>query len=243
MELKDWILLLHPTIAVIIIFPAMGVALNLALQTRQRRLEIAKAGKSKIPAVGAAHVRFGQLLTGSVVAVVLIALAHGIFSHIAEKQIWNKNSWQVLSICLWFAATIASLVFLYRAKTRLWRGVFATLTGMGLIVLGSQDGVYRKTDYWYISHYYYGIAAACLAIFSLAILRDIYQDKSNRWRKTHIVVSSLMLLLFIGQAVTGTISLLEIPLSWQKPYVQKLYQEKCTQNPCLIKAAPNSISK
>ncbi len=28
------------------------------------------------------------------------------------------------------------IVFLYRAKQRLWKGVFATLTGAGLVVLG-----------------------------------------------------------------------------------------------------------
>ncbi len=42
---------------------------------------------------------------------------------------------------------------------------------IALIILGSQDGIYRKTEQWYISHYYYGITAALLMIFSLAIVR------------------------------------------------------------------------
>ncbi|PSB01830.1 DUF4079 domain-containing protein [Merismopedia glauca] len=236
MESRDLILLLHPAIAVIIVFPLIGIVVNRALQTRQRRLEILREGKSKIPAVGLEHVQVGRWLTGSVVGIVLVALANDVLGNIVDKQVWTQSPLQVVSICLLFAATIASLAFLYRAKTRLWRGVFATLTGMGLVVLGSQDGVYRKTDYWYVSHYYYGITAALLMIFSLAILRDIYQDKSHRWRNIHIILNSIALLFFLGQAITGTQALLEVPLSWQEPYVQKLYEQKCDRKPCIIQA-------
>nr|WP_322744216.1 MULTISPECIES: hypothetical protein [unclassified Coleofasciculus] len=31
----------------------------------------------------------------------------------------------------------------------MWRGIFATLTGAGLVILGSQDGVFRRTNEWY----------------------------------------------------------------------------------------------
>ncbi len=132
---------------------------------------------------------------------------------------WNKTPFQVIFILLLFAATIASLVFLYRAKQRLWRAVFATLAGAGLVILGCQDGVYRRTNEWYWSHYYIGITAALLMIFSLAIVQDIYQDKSNRWRIVHTILNCIALLLFIGQGMTGTRDLLEIPLSWQEPYI------------------------
>lgn len=49
MELKDVILLLHPAIAVIVVFPLIGIVVNRALQVRQRRLQTATDGKSKIP--------------------------------------------------------------------------------------------------------------------------------------------------------------------------------------------------
>jgi hypothetical protein len=109
-----------------------------------------------------------------------------------------------------FAATIASLVFLYRAREQHWRGIFATLTGMGLVVLGCQDGVFRRTNEWYWSHYYIGITSALLMVFSLAIVEDIYQDRSNRWRNVHIILNCIALLLFIGQGMTGTRDLFEI---------------------------------
>ena len=122
-------------------------------------------------------------------------------------------------ITLLFVATIASLVFLYKAKKKHWRAIFATLTGMGIVILGCQDGVFRRTNEWYWSHYYYGIAASLLMVFSLAIVPEIYRDKSNKWRIIHTAVNTFALLLFIGQGMTGVRDLLEIPLSWQKPFV------------------------
>jgi hypothetical protein len=57
-------------------------------------------------------------------------------------------------------------------------------------------------------------------IFSLAIIQDIYQDRRNRWRTVHVVLNCVALVLFIGQGITGTRDLLEIPLSWQEQHIQ-----------------------
>jgi len=52
----------------------------------------------------------------------LIALAYSIyFKSILEKNLWEKSPSQVVFIALMFAATIASLVFLYQARLKLWR--------------------------------------------------------------------------------------------------------------------------
>ncbi len=239
MEFRDTLELVHPVFVVVVVFPLIGIVVNRAWQVRQRRLQTATAGKSKIPpVVGQEHVQLGRLLTGAVVGVALIALANDILGNILDNQIWRKDAFQVLCIGLLFAATIASLVLLYRAQQRRWRGVFATLTGMGLIVLGCQEGVYRKTDHWYVSHYYYGMAAAMLMIFALAILPEIYKDRTNRWRRVHIVLNCIALLIFLGQGMTGTQNLLEIPLSWQEHYVQQLYEQHCDTKSCTIQAAP-----
>ena len=67
---KDIVLLLHPVIAVLVVFPLIGMVVRMAWQTRQRRLEVKAANKSKIPpGVGQEHVQLGRWLTGSVVAV------------------------------------------------------------------------------------------------------------------------------------------------------------------------------
>ncbi|MGI8504465.1 MAG: DUF4079 domain-containing protein [Hassallia sp.] len=243
MELKDVILLLHPAIAVIVVFPLIGIVVNRALQVRQRRLQTATDGKSKIPpVVGQEHVKLGRWLTGSVVGIVLLALAFDIYGNILEKQLWTKAPFQVILLTLFFVAAIASLALLYKAGDRKWRAIFATLSGIALVVLGCQDGIYRKTDTWYFSHYYYGITVALLMIFSLAILPEIYKDKTNRWRQIHIALNTLALLLFLGQAITGPLGLLEVPLSWQESYVQKLYEQQCNIKPCTIQA-PNVPNK
>ncbi|MBN4000575.1 DUF4079 domain-containing protein [Nostoc sp. LPT] len=242
MEFRDAILLLHPAIAVLVVFPLIGVIVNRALQVRQRRLQTLAIGKSKIPpTVGQEHTQLGRWLTGAVVGIVLIAFAYDIFGNILDNQVWIKAPFQVVFIGLLFMAVIASLYLLYQAKQKNWRAIFATLTGIALVVLGCQDGIYRKTDQWYISHYYYGLTSALLMIFSLSILPDIYKDKTNRWRKIHIIVSCLALLLFIGQGITGTRSLLEVPLTWQEHYINMLYKQKCDTKSCTIQ--PLSLPK
>lgn len=220
MGAKDYFGLLHPAIAVFFVFPLIGMVVNFAWQTRQRRLQTQTGDKSKIPpVVGKEHLNLGRWLTGAVVGVALLGLAFPIFSKFLTNQTWTQEQFRVIFVIAMFVAAIASLVLLYRARTPLWRGVFATLTGAGLVILGCQPEIFRRTNEWYASHYYIGISAALLMIFSLAIVQDIYKDRSNRWRVIHTVLNCIALLLFVGQAMTGTRDLLEIPLSWQEPYI------------------------
>ncbi len=243
-SIKDVILLLHPVLAVIVVFPLIGIVVNRALQVRQRRQQTVGEGKSKIsPVVGQEHVQLGRWLSGSVVGVNLVALANEIFGNIVDHQVWKKAPFQVVLIGLMFAATIVTFALLYRVQDRRWRGIFATLSGMGLVILGYQHGVYRNTDHWYMSHYFYGTTASLLMIFSLAILRDIYQDRTNRWRNVHITLNSFAVILFLGQGITGTQALLEIPLAWQEPYLNELSKQKCNIQPCTIQAAPSLPAK
>lgn len=220
MSPEHFLILIHPAFAVILVFPLIGIAVNLAWQTRQRRLQIKEGAKSKIPAVvGREHVSIGNWLAGTVVGITLLGLAYPLIlgkgGLIAKFQRGNMETFPAIFISLMFLATIVSLVLLYRSRQKHWRGIFATLTGMGIIILGSQPGVYRRTDEWFWSHYYYGIVAALLMIFSLAIVEDIYQDRSQRWRYVHIILNCLALLLFIGQGFTGTRDLFEIGLYLQ----------------------------
>jgi hypothetical protein len=234
MNLEDITGLIHPTLAVAFVFPLIGIVVHYAWQTRQRRLHAKENGKSKIPpTVGSEHVKLGRWLSNSVVGIALIGLAYPLFTKMAQNQVWMQDSFRAWFVVLMFGVTIASLILLNRASTKLWRAVFATLTGMGLIVLGSQPEIFRRgeiydftnrqwfTNEWYISHYYFGILAALLMIFSLAIIPDIYKDRTNRWRTTHVILNCLAVLLFVGQGMTGTRDLLEIPLSWQETHLYK----------------------
>ncbi len=218
MNTIDLLRLVHPAIAVVYVFPMIGIVAYFALQTRQRRMAVIAQEKSKIPpVVGQEHVKLGRWLAASVVGVALLGLAHPIIKTLIRSNAWTENRFQVIFIVLMYVLTIASLVFLYRARAQQWRGIFATLASMGLIVLGCQDGVFRRTPEWFMSHYYYGMVAAVLMIISVAILPDI--SKSLVWRRVHIFLNVVALLFFIGQGITGSRDLLEIPLSWQEPAV------------------------
>ncbi|MGF1601024.1 MAG: DUF4079 domain-containing protein [Thermosynechococcaceae cyanobacterium] len=229
MALDDIILLLHPALAVVVVFPLIGMVLNRAWLTRTRRLETTAGSKSKIPpAVGSEHLQLGRWLTGMVTGLTLVGLAYPIGSNIINQKLWTTNLFQVIFIVLMFVATIGTLVLLYRARVWYWRAIFATLSSLGVIILGFQDGVYRRDNEWLVSHFYYGITATVLMIFSLAIVQEIYRDRSQTWRRVHIAVNCFATLLFLGQGITGTRDLLEIPLSWQKPHIYRCDFEKQT---------------
>ena len=230
MELQDTLALLHPAIAILVVFPLIGIVLNRALLTRQRRLQVADGEKSKIPpVVGSEHVAIGNWLSRSVVGVALLGMAYPIFSKMLSNDTLTKEPFRVFFASAIFLLSIACFTLLFKARVKLWRGIFATFTGMGLIILGSQPEIYRRDNEWFVSHYYYGITAALLMIFSVAIVQDIYQDKQNRWRTAHIILNCFALLLFIGQGMTGARDLLEIPLNWQEHYI---YQCDFTNKTC-----------
>ncbi|MDY7014435.1 MAG: DUF4079 domain-containing protein [Cyanobacteriota bacterium] len=226
MNAKQWAIILHPAITVIFVFPLIGMVVNFAWQTRQRRLQtVVEGGKSKIPpVVGREHVRIGRWLTGGVVGTSLVAIAYSITTKgFIEENLFATSPISSLFILFMFAATIASLVLLYRAREKQWRAVFATLSSLGLLILGYLDllgvveksFVFRRDNEWYVSHFYYGTLAAILMIVSLAIVQEIYQDRSNRWRNLHIILNCIALLLFMGQGITGARDLFEI--GWWTP--------------------------
>lgn len=88
MDFNDALTIVHPAIAVFFVFPLIGIVANFAWQTRQQRLQNAAGNKSKIPpVVGSEHNRFGKLLSGSVVGLALLGIAHPIFKHILTDKI------------------------------------------------------------------------------------------------------------------------------------------------------------
>lgn len=229
MTTADWFRIIHPAIAVAFVYPLIGIVVHYAWQTRQRRLQLVEAKAQKAaggsdaapkqpkipPTVGAEHVQIGRWLTGAVVGLSLVGLAYPITKYLMREDIWSKSPFQVIFVVAMFGLTIATLACLYRAQGKLQRILFTTLPSAGLIILGLQDGVFRRTNEWFISHYYYGIVASLLMIASLAILPEIY--KSLAWRRVHIALNCLALLLFVGQGITGARDLFEIGLYMSPP--------------------------
>jgi hypothetical protein len=222
MELEDIFALVHPAIAVIVVFPLIGIVINRAWLVRQRRLQVADGEKSKIPPiVGSEHVAIGNWLSISVVGVALLGMADPIFSRFLKNDTFSKEPLRALFVIAIFFVVITSFILVFKSKIKIWRNVFAGLTSIGLVVLGAQPEVFRRDSEWFFSHYYYGIVAAILMIISVVITQDIYKDKQNRWRNIHIILNCFALLLFMGQGMTGTRDLLSVPYSWQKTYLGK----------------------
>ena len=207
--ITTWI---HPILAVIWVFPLIGIVCYFSWQTRQRRLAIAAGNKSKInPKVGLEHVNIGRWLAGSVVGLSLIGLLHPtITKGFIKQELMKYDPFLGFFVIAVFILTTASCVFLYRAKTKIWRGTFAILTSMGFIILGSQKWIYHRNNEWYISHYYYGLIATILMVISLTVVQEIYKDKSQKWRKAHIILNIVATILFVGQGFTGVRDVAEI---------------------------------
>ncbi|MDA0258729.1 MAG: DUF4079 family protein, partial [Cyanobacteria bacterium] len=70
MTALDWLWILHPALAVLLVYPLIGMVVRLAWQTRQRRLAQVKHP----PSVGADHSAIGRWLAAAVVLIVLVAL-------------------------------------------------------------------------------------------------------------------------------------------------------------------------
>lgn len=210
----DWLWILHPFLAVVLIYPLIGVVVRLAVQTRARRLQ-----KQKLPVtVGRDHSDLGRWLAAAVVVVVLIALSVVIGTKAPLVQ-FEGGLARAIQLLLVLFGTIVSLHALWRCKRPVLRLAFSLITWAGVLGLGAQPEVWRLSDnpftpaFWQ-SHYWAGVGVTGLMLFSLGARAEILRD--IRVRRLHVTANVLAALLFLTQGLTGTRDLLEIPLSWQK---------------------------
>lgn len=213
----DWLWILHPLLMVVIAYPLLGIVLYLARRTRLRRL-----GRSRLPvSSGAEHTDLGRGLAVAVVAITLLALVVVISTKAPLPQ-FAGGPGRLALLALVAVGTALALASLLRVRAAALRAVFALLTWVGMLGLGSQPEVWRLSDdplspgFWQ-SHYWGGAGLIGLLLFSVAARPEI--QRSLRWRRLHLSANVLAALLFVTQAATGTRDLLEIPLSWQKPTI------------------------
>jgi hypothetical protein len=101
MTTVDWLWLLHPALAVALVYPLRGATLQLAIQTRHRRLNQSKASVTS----GAEHSALGRWLPAAVVAIQLIAYVVVIFT----KQPSQPDPGRSALLLLVLAATVLRL--------------------------------------------------------------------------------------------------------------------------------------
>ena len=215
----DWLWILHPFLAVVLVYPLVGVVVRLAIQTRARRLQ-----KQKLPVtVGRDHSDLGRWLAAAVVLLVLVALSVVIGTKAPLVQ-FEGGLARAIQLLLVLFGTIVSLLALWRCTRPGLRLAFSLITWAGVLGLGAQPEVWRLSDnpftpaFWQ-SHYWAGVGVTGLMLFSLGARAEILRD--IRIRRLHVTANVLAALLFLTQGLTGTRDLLEIPLSWQKSTIYR----------------------
>jgi hypothetical protein len=214
MTTTDWLWLLHPALAVALVYPLLGAGVQLAIQTRRRRLQ-----RSKAPVTaGAEHTTLGRWLTALVVGIQLVAYAVVILTR--EPSLLTPSRAALLLLVL--PGNVLALVALWRVRQPAYRAAFALLVWAGVIGLGLQPEVWRLSDnpldpaFWQ-SHFWGGMGLTGLLLFAVAAQPEI--QRQLRWRRLHLTANALAALIFVTQGITGPRDLLEIPLSWQKPTI------------------------
>ncbi|MEI6359374.1 MAG: DUF4079 domain-containing protein [Synechococcus sp. ELA619] len=214
METIDWLWILHPTLAVVLIYPLIGVVVRLGIQTKERRVD----GARLPPTTGRDHADLGRWLSAGVVAIVLVALTVVIATDVPFSQ-FRGGAPRACQLLLVLVGSVIALITLWRATEKAIRLAFALITWAGVISLGAQPEVFRlsdnplQADFWQ-SHYWAGVGVVGLMLFSLGARPEILRDL--RWRRVHVIANLLATVLFVIQGMTGTRDLLEIPLHWQK---------------------------
>ena len=212
---KDWLWLLHPALAVALVYPLAGIVARLGLQTRQRRVEGARLPAS----TGAEHSDLGRWLALAVVAIVLVALTVVISTAVPPGQ-FRGGAGRASQLALVLLGNVAALIALWRASSKALRLAFSLITWLGVATLGAQAEVFRRGDnplqgeFW-SSHYWAGLGLVGLMLFALGARAEILREKP--WRRVHVGASVLVGILLVSQAISGSRDLLEIPLHWQKP--------------------------
>ena len=202
MTTLDWFWILHPALAVVLVYPLIGIVVRLAWQTRQRRVAKVKHP----PVVGRDHSDFGRWLSLAVVVLVLIALVVVIASQALSADV-SGGVGRAVQLLLVLLGTLASLAALWFSKAASLRLSFCLITWIGILGLGAQPEVWRVSDSPFTlgvwsSHYWAGVAVTGLMLFSLAARPEILRDL--RLRRLHISASVLAMVLFLMQGVTGT---------------------------------------
>ncbi|MEB3270861.1 MAG: DUF4079 domain-containing protein [Synechococcus sp.] len=217
----DWLGLLHPVLVILFVYPVAGATVRLGILVRERRLGISRQ-PDPVPVEHADH---GAWVAVGVVTSVLIALVYSLFSHAPSLPVaGGAAAGRPLLLLLAAGGTLAALLGLLRARRPLLRAGFCWITWAGLLALGSQPEIWRVSDnpftpgFW-SSHYWSGVLLCGLLLATTAARPEI--SRRPAWRRLHLGLNLLLMLLLVVQAITGSRDLLEIPLRWQKPFLQR----------------------
>lgn len=200
----DWLLLLHPVLMILFVYPVIGATIRLGILARERRLDLNPIAAT----VPVEHVDHGRWVTSAVVVAVLLALA-------ANLNRFAATGTGTLTLLLPAAVALGGCLALWRVRRAASRAACALLSWGALALLLVQPPLwFRGESPWgrlWGSHAWSGLLLNGLLLFAMAAAPEIHSRP--RWRRLHTAAAFLIALLLAVQAISGSRDLLALSLA------------------------------
>jgi hypothetical protein len=197
----DWLLLLHPVLMILFVYPVVGATIRLGILVRERRLDLNPIAAT----VPAEHVDHGRWVTTGTVVAVLLALA-------ANRVSSGAAGGAVLPLLGPAALALGGCLALWRARRAAARAAWALLSWGALAVLVAQPSLwFRGESPWrqlWGSHTWSGLLLTGLLLFAMAAAPEVRSRPF--WRRLHTGAALLTALLLAVQAISGSRDLLAL---------------------------------
>lgn len=199
----DWLLLLHPVLMILFVYPVVGATIRLGILVRERRLDLNPIAAT----VPVEHVDHGRWVTTGTVVAVLLALA----ANLNRSQVAARSGLVLAAAAIALGGCLA----LWRLRPAAARAAAALLSWGALALLVAQPALwFRGINPWrnlWGSHTWSGLLLTGLLLFAAAAAPEIRSDR--HWRRLHTGAAFLIALLLAVQAISGSRDLLVLVLS------------------------------
>jgi hypothetical protein len=201
LSLADWLLLLHPVLMILFVYPVVGATIRLGILVRERRLEINPIAAT----VPGEHVDHGRWVTTGTVVAVVLALA----ANLARNGAAAGAAPQLL---LPAVVALGGCLALWRVRRPAARAAGALLSWGALALLVAQPALWfggmAPWERLWGNHALSGVLLTGLLLFAMAAAPEI--GGSPAWRRLHTGAAFLTALLLAVQAISGSRDLLTL---------------------------------
>ncbi|MEB3259178.1 MAG: DUF4079 domain-containing protein [Cyanobacteriota bacterium] len=196
----DWLLLLHPALMILFVYPVVGATIRLGILVREKRLDLNPIAAT----VPGEHVDHGRwVTTGTVVAVVLAVVA----LRVQDGAVAATPPTVALMV-----GALGGCLALWRLRRPAARAAAALLSWGALALLVAPPpllwaGGGPRERVWG-NHGSSGVLLTGLLLFAMAAAPEI--RASPPWRRLHTAAAVLTALLLAVQAISGSRDLLTL---------------------------------
>jgi hypothetical protein len=204
----DWLLLLHPALMILFVYPVVGATIRLGILVRERRLDLNPIAAT----VPAEHVDHGRWVgTGAMVASLLALAANLARAKASGAEAGGGVSATGVALA---ALALGGCLALWRVRGARARASCALISGAALASLAMQpplwfQGVNPGSRLWG-SHTWGGLLLVSLFLFAMAAAPEIRNQPA--WRRLHTAAAFVMALLLAAQAISGSRDLMVLGL-------------------------------